>query len=71
MSFPIKKTNILFFPLHYINVPCASSVFSAQLSHSDKVSFCDQSSYVCVIIRCPLTIDLNDISSLTPSPILK
>ena len=33
----------------------------AHLSRSDKVSFCDQSSSV--VVRLPLTIDLNDKSS--------
>ena len=35
-------------------------LFLAQLSHGDKVSFCDRSSSV---LPRPLTIDLNDNSS--------
>ena len=42
----------------------------AHLSRSNKVSFCDRSVDRPSICR-PLTIDLNDNSSLTPRPILK
>ena len=43
----------------------------AHLSRSDKVSFCDRSLSVVLPSMRPLTIDLNDNSSETPSPILK